>query len=74
MAVVNPEINNRLQIDLQVKYDNEQELIKANKHIGEVMKNEWAIYLDKIYPLMRKPSIFYDWYLLSDLSYTPDED
>ncbi|MCK5168402.1 MAG: 3-hydroxylacyl-ACP dehydratase [Bacteroidales bacterium] len=30
MAVVNPEINNRLQIDLKVKYDTEQELIKVN--------------------------------------------
>jgi 3-hydroxyacyl-[acyl-carrier-protein] dehydratase len=30
MAVVNPEINNRLQIDLKVKYDTEQNLIKVN--------------------------------------------
>lgn len=30
MAVVNPEINTRLQIDLKVKYDSEQELIKVN--------------------------------------------
>ena len=30
MAVVNPEINNRLQIDLKVKYDTEQKLIKVN--------------------------------------------
>lgn len=29
MAVVNPEINNRLQIDLKVKYDTEQNLIKV---------------------------------------------
>ena len=29
MAVVNPEINNRLQIDLAVKYDTEQGLIKV---------------------------------------------
>lgn len=30
MAIVNPEINNRLQIDLKVKYDTEQNLIKVN--------------------------------------------
>lgn len=30
MAVVNPEINNRLQIDLKVKYDTEQNLIKVS--------------------------------------------
>ena len=30
MAVVNPEINNRLQIDLKIKYDTEQNLIKVN--------------------------------------------
>ena len=30
LAVVNPEINNRLQIDLKVKYDTEQNLIKVN--------------------------------------------
>lgn len=30
LAVVNPEINNRLQIDLKVKYDIEQNLIKVN--------------------------------------------
>lgn len=30
MAVVNPEENNRLQIDLKVKYDNEENLIKVN--------------------------------------------
>jgi len=30
MAVVNPEINNRLQIDLKVKYDTEQNLIKVD--------------------------------------------
>jgi 3-hydroxyacyl-[acyl-carrier-protein] dehydratase len=30
MAVVNPEVNGRLQIDLKVKYDNEQNLIKVN--------------------------------------------
>ncbi|MDA3952851.1 MAG: 3-hydroxylacyl-ACP dehydratase [Bacteroidales bacterium] len=30
MAVVNPEINTRLQIDLKMKYDTEQNLIKVN--------------------------------------------
>jgi len=30
MAMVNPEINSRLQIDLKVKYDTEQNLIKVN--------------------------------------------
>ena len=30
MAVVNPEINSRLQIDLKVKYDTEQNLIKVD--------------------------------------------
>lgn len=30
MAVVNPEINNRLQIDLKVKHDPDQNLIKVN--------------------------------------------
>ena len=30
MAVVNPELNNRLQIDLKVKYDTEQDVIKVN--------------------------------------------
>ena len=30
MAVVNPELNNRLQIDLKVKYDTEENLIKVN--------------------------------------------
>jgi 3-hydroxyacyl-[acyl-carrier-protein] dehydratase len=30
MAVVNPEINNRLQIDLKIKYDIEQNLIKVD--------------------------------------------
>ena len=30
MAVVNPEINNRLHIDLKVKYDTEQNLIKVD--------------------------------------------
>ena len=30
LAVVNPEINNRLQIDFKVKYDTEQNLIKVN--------------------------------------------
>ena len=30
MSVVNPEVNSRLQIDLKVKYDNEQNLIKVN--------------------------------------------
>ncbi len=30
LAVVNPEINNRLQIDLKVRYDTEQNLIKVN--------------------------------------------
>ncbi len=30
MAVVNPEVNSRLQIDLKVKYDDEQSLIKVN--------------------------------------------
>jgi len=30
MAVINPEVNSRLQIDLKVKYDDEQNLIKVN--------------------------------------------
>lgn len=30
MSVVNPEVNNRLQIDLKVKYDLEENLIKVN--------------------------------------------
>jgi 3-hydroxyacyl-[acyl-carrier-protein] dehydratase len=30
MAIVNPEVNSRLQIDLKVKYDQEQNLIKVN--------------------------------------------
>jgi 3-hydroxyacyl-[acyl-carrier-protein] dehydratase len=30
MAMVNPEINSRLQIDLKVKYDIDQNLIKVN--------------------------------------------
>ncbi len=30
MAVVNPEINSRLQIDLKVKYDTEQNIIKVD--------------------------------------------
>jgi len=30
MAVVNPEINNRLQIDLKVKYDTEENIIKVD--------------------------------------------
>ena len=30
MSVVNPEVNSRLQIDLKVKYDDEQNLIKVN--------------------------------------------
>ena len=30
MAVVNPEINDRLQIDLKVKYDTEQNIIKVD--------------------------------------------
>lgn len=30
MAMVNPEVNSRLQIDLKVKYDTEQNLIKVN--------------------------------------------
>jgi len=30
MAVVNPEINNILQIDLKIKHDNEQNIIKVN--------------------------------------------
>ena len=30
MAVVNPEINDRLQIDLKVKYDTQENLIKVN--------------------------------------------
>jgi 3-hydroxyacyl-[acyl-carrier-protein] dehydratase len=30
MSVVNPEVNNRLQIDLKVKYDTEENLIKVN--------------------------------------------
>ena len=30
MAIVNPEVNNRLQIDLKVKYDQEQNLMKVN--------------------------------------------
>ncbi len=30
MAIVNPEVNSRLQIDLKVKYDEEQNLIKVN--------------------------------------------
>lgn len=37
MAIVNPEINNRLQVDLKVKYDTEQKLIKVNSitHFNE---------------------------------------
>ena len=38
------------------------------------MKAERAKYFDIIYPLMRKPTINFDWYLLSDLSYTPVEE
>ena len=30
MSIVNPEVNSRLQIDLKVKYDEEQNLIKVN--------------------------------------------
>jgi len=30
MAVVNPEINNLLQIDLKIKHDDEQNIIKVN--------------------------------------------
>lgn len=30
MAMVNPEVNSRLQIDLKVKYDTEQNLIKVS--------------------------------------------
>jgi len=30
MAVVNPEVNNRLQIDLKIKYDTEENLIKVD--------------------------------------------
>ena len=30
MAVVNPEVNNRLQIDLKVKYDTEENIIKVD--------------------------------------------
>ncbi len=30
MAVVNPEVNSRLQIDLKVKYDTEEDIIKVD--------------------------------------------
>lgn len=50
---------------------NEQEFDKADKQINEVMKDEIAQYYERIFPLMRKPSINYDWHYLSNLSYTP---
>jgi hypothetical protein len=52
---------------------NEESFLKSQKKINEVMSDEIEAYMKKIYPLMRKPMINHDWYLLMDLSYTnPD--
>ena len=47
------------------------DFLQANKEINEKMNDEWKEYMNKIRPLMRKPSKNYDWYLLSGLSYKP---
>lgn len=52
----------------------EQEYLKADKQISKAMKVEMEKYYDKINPLLRKSSLEYNWYFLSDLSYEPAKD
>ncbi len=58
---------------VMISNKDEESFLKSQKTINEAMANEIEAYMKKIYPLMRKPMINHDWYLLMDLSYTnPD--
>ncbi len=49
----------------------EADFLESQKRINEVMEKERREYMNIIRPLMRKPSINHDWFLLRDLSYEP---
>jgi|GEM_PF-1015327 len=44
---------------------------KAFTKFQEENQDKWNEFMKIIYPLLRKPPIVYDWYLLKDLSYEP---
>lgn len=48
-----------------------EEFIEADKQVKKQMEMVWEKYLEKINPIMRKPSKVYDWNYLPELSYVP---
>ena len=50
---------------------NKQQLLKQDAVRTEEYLKVFQEYLDKIFPLMRKPPKVFDWNYSKDLSYTP---